>query len=170
MKTRIIKSAGVLLLALVMTLAMNAQPHRQGQRGMTQLDLTEAQSEEITQLRTDHYTSMKPLKAEMAEFKARERTLLSEKSVDLKSVDKLIDQQTDLMNKMKKLQTKHQVAMKNVLSDEQLMKLEQKRRHSAHVGQGRKGRRTGYGTGHGKGYDRGYGRDNGRSGRSGRSI
>ena len=71
MKTRIIKSAGVLLLALVMTLAMNAQPHRQGQRGMAELDLTEAQSEEITQLRTDHYTSMKPLKAKMAEVKAR---------------------------------------------------------------------------------------------------
>ena len=136
MKTRIIKSAGVLLLALVMTLAMNAQPHRQGQRGMAQLDLTEAQSEEITQLRTDHYTSIKPLRAKMAEIKARENTLLSENSVDLKAVDKVIDQQTDLMNKMRKIQATHKVGVKEILTDEQEMKLEQRSRYGRNKGQG----------------------------------
>lgn len=166
-----IKIAGVFLLALLMTSAMNAQPNRQGNRGMangersgavTRLDLSEAQSEEITKLRTELYTSMKPLKAKMAELRARERTLLSEESVDLKAVDKVIDEQSDLTNKMRKEQVRHQVAMNNVLSDEQQMKLEQGRRHSVRMGQAPKGRGAGSGTG----YNRGYGRDHGRSGRS----
>ena len=171
MKTRIIKSAGVILLAMLITTAMNAQPNRQGGRGMgpgegersfARLDLTEAQSEELTSLRTEQYKTMKPLRNLMVELKARERTLLSEESVDLKAVDKVIDQQTDLMNKMRKLQTKHQVTAKSILTDEQVMKLEQRRefarkqgfhRHSARMGQGRKG----YGSGPAMGPGRGAG-------------
>ena len=52
---------------------------------------------------------MNPLKLKMAELKAREKTLLSEEPVDLKAVDKVIDEQTDLMNKIRKLETEHQV-------------------------------------------------------------
>jgi Spy/CpxP family protein refolding chaperone len=175
MKTRMIKSAGVILLALLMATAMNAQPNRHGGRSMTHgegkgrtayLDLTEAQSEEITKLRTDHYTTMKPLRASMVEIKAKERALLAQESVDLKAVDEVIDQQTELMNKMRKLQTKHQVTMKNVLSDEQVMKLDTRKRHSARMSQGRKGRGDGPRTGYRRGNDGGSGRGYGRSGRS----
>ena len=170
-----IKTAGVFLLAVLMTTAVNAQSMRHGGRGVAygegegrigKLDLTEAQSEEITTLRTEHYKTMKPLRARMVEIKAKERTLLSEESVNLKAVDKVIDQQTDLMNQMRKLQTKHQVAVKNILSDEQVMKLEQRLRHSARMGQGRKGRGEGHGTGYGRGYGRGNDRGYGRYGRS----
>ena len=141
-----------------------------GEGRFAKLDLTEAQSEEITTLQTEHYKTMKPLRARMVEIKAKERTLLSEESVDLKAVDKVIDQQTDLMNQMRKLQTKHQVAVKNVLSDEQVMKLEQRQRHSARMGQGRNGHGEGNRNGYGRG-DRGYGRGNYSGyGRSGRSI
>lgn len=191
MKKTIIKSAGVILLATLMVTFSNAQSFRQGGRGMAtgegersyaKLELTEAQSEEITSLRAEHYKIMKPLRAQMDEHKAKERTLLSAESVDLKAVDKVIDQQTDLLNKMRKLQTKHQVAVKNVLSDEQVMKLEQRQRHSARMGQGQKGRSYGSGAGYGRGfhrgadrgaykgsdrgYERGYGRGYARPGRS----
>ena len=179
MKKAMIKSAGVILLAILMATSVNAQSSRQGGRGMahgeeegrfTKLDLTEAQSEEITSLRTEHYKIIKPLRAQMAEIKAKERTLLSQESVDLKAVDKVIDQQTDLMNQMRKLQTKHQVAIKNLLSDEQVMKLEQRQRHSARMGQGRKGHGERSGAGYGRGYpggnDRGHGRGYERPGRS----
>jgi Spy/CpxP family protein refolding chaperone len=176
MKKAMIKSAGVILLAMLMATSLNAQPNRQGGRAMAKgegegrfatLDLTEAQSEEITSLRTEHYKLMKPLRAQMAEIKAKERTLLSGESVDLKAVDKAIDQQTDLMNQMRKLQTKHQVAVKNVLSDEQVMKLELRQRHSARMGHGRMDHgRMGRGDGYGNGYGRGYPRGNDRPGRS----
>jgi len=175
MRTNTIIKAGVFLLAILMITSLNAQPNRNGGRGMAYgngegrfayLDLTEAQSEQITQLRTEHYNTMKPLRAKMAEMRAKERTLLSEASVDLKAVEKVIDQQTELLNQMRKLQIKNQLAIKEVLTDEQVMKLEQSQRHSARMGQGQKGRGQGPGTGYGRGYDRGYGRGYGRSGRS----
>ena len=175
MKNNLIKTAGVFLLALLVASAINAQPNRQGNRGLSSLDLSEDQSEQITQLRTEHYNTMKPLRAKMAEIRAKERTLLSEESVDLKAVEKAIDEQTDLLNQIRKLQIKHQLAMKEVLTDEQVMKLEQRHRHSARRDHARIGRGPGPGTGYGRGHDRGYGRgydrdfdrDFGRPGRSG---
>jgi hypothetical protein len=81
-----------------MVTAVNAQSHRQGGRGQGQaagdghngmnrhaaLDLTEEQQTEITTLRTAHYKAITPLKHKMIELKARERTLLSEESADMK--------------------------------------------------------------------------------------
>ena len=110
MKTRNIKFAGALLLGLLILTAVNAQP-RQGGEGHGQrfasLDLTEEQQEELTTLRTGHYKEITPLRNKMAELRARERTLLSEEKVDMKAVENTIDEQTDLMNSMKKLQIKH---------------------------------------------------------------
>ncbi len=156
MKNNLIKTAGVFLLALLMSAAINAQPNRQGNWGLSYLDLSEDQNEQITQLRTEHYNTMKPLRAKMAEIRAKERTLLSGESVDLKAVEKSIDEQTDLMNQMRKLQIKHQLAVKDLLTDEQVMKLEQRQRYAAHRGQGRLGRGQGPGNGYGRGYERGF--------------
>jgi len=169
MNNNIIKTAAVFLLALLMGTATNAQPNRQkgggfaygdGEGKLSYLDLTETQNEQLTQLRTEHYNTMKPLRAKMAEIRAKERTLLSEENVDLKEIDKVVDQQTELMNQMRKLQIKHQVAVKEVLTDEQVMKLEQRQRHPARLGDARKGHGqrpgTGYGRGYNRGYDRGY--------------
>ena len=92
------------------------------------LDLTEEQQEQMQTLRLEHYKVMKPLRNQMAELKARERTLISEEEVDMKSIHKVIDNQTDLMNEMRKLQAEHKVAAKEILTDEQVMKLDQRRR------------------------------------------
>jgi Spy/CpxP family protein refolding chaperone len=123
MKTRIIKSAGVILLATMMTMVVDAQYNRQGERGMgplndegryARLDLTETQKKELEALRTEQYLTMKPLRAKMGEIRAKERTLLAEETVDLKAVDKVIDQQTELMNKIRKEQIRHRLAMKEI--------------------------------------------------------
>lgn len=155
MNTRNIKFAGALLLGFLMITAVNAQ-NRQGGRGMNQtdntfngraglsarLDLSEEQQTEITSLRTEHYKEITPLKNKMAELKARERTLLSEESVDMKSVNKTIDEQTDLMNSIRKLQVEQQVAVKSQLTDEQLMQLQQRRQFARQDGfHGKSGRR-----------------------------
>lgn len=161
-----IKTAGLILLAALTTMQVEAQNNRQSGRGMCPLneegsyaglDLTETQKEELSTLRTEHYKTMKPLRAKMAEFRARERSLLAEEAADLKAIEKVIDQETELMNKMRKEQLSHRLAMKDILSDEQVMKLEQRRQHAAHMRQGRKGpgdskafgkkNRSGYGRG-----------------------
>jgi Spy/CpxP family protein refolding chaperone len=155
MKSRKIKSAAALLFGLLLVTAVQAQP-RQGGRGsgpggdgdsfghrLAWLDLSETQEEEITSLRTQHYKEITPMRNKMAELKARERTLLSEESVDMKAVEKNIDEQTDLMNSMKKMRTKHQLAIKDVLSDEQVMKLQQRRQFARGEGFHGKGNRGG---------------------------
>lgn len=169
MKTNLIKTAGVILLATLMVSGLNAQASRQGGRGSgpydqgnerkasyLALDLTEEQEEAMLGLRTQNYKTMKPLKNKMAELKARERTLISEESVNMKDVNKVIDEQTELMNQMRKIQVAHQLEVKEILSDEQIMKLDQRRKYS---------RNKGYrGQGHGQYHRSGMGRDQ-RSGR-----
>lgn len=152
MKSRNIKSAAALLFGLLLLTAVQAQP-RQGGRGLgyggagdayghrlAWLDLSDEQQEEITALRTQHYKEMTPLRNKMAELKARERTLLSEESVDMKAVENNIDEQTELMNSMRKMQTKHQLAIKSQLTDEQVMKLQQRRPYAR--GDGFHGKRS----------------------------
>ena len=151
MKTNLIKTAGLFLMATLMVSTLNAQSSRQGGRGSganghgnermsahLSLDLTTEQQEAMKTLRADNYKTMKPLKNKMLELKARERTLMSEESVDMKSVNKVIDNQTDLMNQMRKIQATHKVGVKEILTDEQEMKIEQRTRHGRNKGQGSK--------------------------------
>ncbi len=173
MNTRNIKLAGALLLGILISTAVNAQSHRQGGRGQghgagdghngmyrhASLDLTEEQQTEITTLRTAHYKTITPLKNKMVELKARERTLLSEESVDMQAVNKTIDEQTDLTNKMRKLQVEQQVAVKSLLTDEQVMKLQQRKQFARRDGKyGKSGHRGAGGNGNAgsKGMGRGY--------------
>ncbi len=110
---------------------------------ISSLELTEEQQAEITSLRAEHYKTVTPLKNKMAELRAHERTLLSEESVDMKAVNKTIDEQTELSNSIRKLQVKQQVAIKGLLSDEQVMKLQQRRQfaqgNGSHGKSGRQG-------------------------------
>ena len=177
MNTRNIKFAGALLFGILMIATVNAQSPRQGGRGLgpcgagegpgyaqsgragqfARLDLSEEQQAEITSLRTEHYKEFTPLRNKMAELKARERTLLSEESVDMKAVNKTIDEQTDLMNKMRKLQTKHQVTVKSNLTDEQVIQLQQRRQFARQFARhdgfhGKSGRRGAGSAGMGRGY------------------
>jgi len=143
MKNRLMKTTGVLVLAVIMLSGIEAQPRYgrgngpggqgngpcgQGKIHPFALDLTEEQQEQMKSLRLDHHKEMKPLQNKMAELKARERTLLSEEEVNMKSIHKTIDDQTALINKMRKLQAEHKVAAKEILTDEQVMKMEQRRK------------------------------------------
>ncbi len=100
------------------------------------LDLSEEQQEQMQALRLEHYKVMKPLRNQMAELKAREQTLISEEEVDMKALNKVIDDQTALQNKMRKLSVEHRLAVREILTDEQMMKLDQRR----NIANGRQGR------------------------------
>jgi Spy/CpxP family protein refolding chaperone len=163
MKNRWIKTTGLMVLTVIMLTGVNAQP-REGRglgpcgqgnpdfepgygrfepgHGRTQpfacLDLTEEQQEQMQALRLEHYKTMKPLRNEMGELKARERTLLSADEPDMKAVYKVIDDQTGLRNKMRKLQVEHRVSVKKLLTEEQIMILDQRRGHAGKWKSGRK--------------------------------
>lgn len=161
MKNQWKRSAGIFLLASFMVTGLIAQPRGQGHgygqgyghgygHGYGQgtdrdfgpgcgimnqriaLNLTEEQQEEMTTLKVEHHKIMKPLRNKMVELKARERTLLSEETVDMKAVNGVIDDQTELLNGIKKLQAEQKVKMKSILTDEQIMKMDQRRQFSKH--------------------------------------
>ena len=140
------------MIAAFMVTGLNAQSPRLGGRGsgpsgqgserkagIMALDLTEEQEEAMTTLRTENHKTMTPLKNKMAELKAKERTLLSEESADMKAINKLIDEQTDLMN--------------------QIMKLDQRRKFSRNKGYGAQGRHHGKGMHQGRRNARPYHRN-----------
>lgn len=159
------------MLIALMSTDLNAQASRQGGRGsgtngahkermagVLALDLTEEQQEAMKTLRTENYKAINPLKNKMVELKARERTLLSEETVDMKAVNKLIDEQTELSNKMRKIQVAHKVEVKEILTDEQIMKLDQRRKFSKN----RHFRGEGPNRGPGQGAGQGQGQRNAR--------
>ena len=155
MKNQGLRSITILAIAMVMLIGVNAQnsggkgmgPGGQsfgqggwgygpcgqaygpgyGQQDQTFLNLSDEQKEELKTLRVKHYKEIKPLRAEMGELQARQRTLMSQEEVDVKSVDKLIDEKTSLMNDMQKKKVNHQLAFREILTDEQQMMLDQKR-------------------------------------------
>jgi len=106
---------------------VGGQFYGQGSGPCVALDLTDQQKQQLNTFRLEHYKEMKPLRNEMAELKARERTLLSEEEVDMKALNSVIDDQTGLLNKMKKLQADHRVSMRDILTAEQMMQLDQRR-------------------------------------------
>lgn len=122
-----------------------------GQHDQAFLNLSDEQKEELKTLRVKHYKEIKPLRAEMGELQARQRTLMSQEEVDVQSVNKLIDEKTSLMNDMQKKKVNHQLAFREILTDEQQMMLDQKRMHGGKrkAGRGYKMNSSGQGRGMG---------------------
>ena len=141
MKKSVIKTAGVLLLSLLFVSGINAQQYRRGQgpygpgtgKGYQRLsladrlDLTEEQQENLKSLQQEQFKNMQPLRNKMNELRARERTLMSEEKIDKDAVGKVIDEQTEITNQMRKLQLDHRLAVREILTEEQLLQMEMQR-------------------------------------------
>ena len=63
----------------------------------------------------------------MIELKAKERALLLEDEVDMKALNSVIDDQTDLNNRIRKQRAEHRVSVRSLLTDEQRMIADQRR-------------------------------------------
>ena len=121
-----------------------------GPRMQAILDLTVEQQEELSTLRVNHFKIMNTLRAEMGELNARERTLMAQEEIDLNAVNKVIDQQTDLSNKIQKKQLQNRQVCRKVLTKEQQVIFDQQGMYA-----GRMNARRGYGM-RGNGQGRGY--------------
>lgn len=158
MKRINLKSVSVFALSALLTIGLNAQPRRgqgpcqgpdQGFKRanfQTALNLSEEQQDQMKTLRLEHQKAMIPLRNKMIELKAQNRTLMSESEVDLKLVNKNIDDQTALSNKIQKLQTEHKLAVKEILTDEQEMMIASR---AGKRGMQGFGKHSGYGKGQG---------------------
>lgn len=92
-------------------------------------DLTEDQKAALAELRTERYTQMKDFRNQMGEISAKQRTIMSDYEIDEKAATKLIDQKTDLMNKQMKSRIAHRTAVNQILTEEQVIQVEQFRNH-----------------------------------------
>ncbi len=112
----------VLMVAFVFLVSfVNAQPRQNQQRGGNCMlpDLTEAQEQQISELRTQHLNQTKILRAKLQEERASHHTLMISEDVNLSEIDAQIDQITSLQNKLMKERAAHQQSIRNLLTEEQ---------------------------------------------------
>jgi len=96
---------------------------------------------------------MKDYRNKMGEVQAKQRTIISAYKIDEKAAAVLIDEKTDIMNQQMKEQVAHKVSVNSILTEEQVLKLEQhrKQRIAHRGGKGNFGSGCQNGPRHGKG-------------------
>ncbi len=82
-------------------------------------DLSEKQMEQMKEMRVEHMKSMQPLHNQMAEKKARLRTLTTAEKVNMAEVNKMIDEIGSMQTKMMKLREQHRQEVRKMLTEEQ---------------------------------------------------
>ena len=104
------------------------------------LNLTDAQKESFKQSRIALEKQLQPIRNELGEAEARQRTLTTTEKPDMDAVNKNIDKIGALKTQMAKLQVKHHLEMRAQLTDEQRLKFDMFR-HQQRDGKGPKGKK-----------------------------
>ncbi len=107
------------------------------------LDLTPEQIDQMKQMRLEMTKEMLPLRNDMAILKAQYRKLISAEKPSQKEINANIDEQTALINKLKKMRAKHMLKMREILTEEQWLMIQS---HRGMYGKG--AMRSGAGFGH----------------------
>jgi len=133
----------VLMLAVFMgfTTVLVAQPDEKGdgksrrgsnpemrmdeQRGHENaLDLTEAQKEAFKQSMLAMQKQLQPIRNELGEAMAHQKTLATAEKPDMTAINKNIEKMGSLKTEMEKIQTKHHLEMRAQLTEEQRLKFD----------------------------------------------
>jgi Spy/CpxP family protein refolding chaperone len=133
----------VLMLAVFMglTTVLAAQPDEKGegksrrgsnpemrmdeQRGHENaLDLTDAQKEAFKQSMLAMQKQLQPIRNELGEARAHQKTLTSVEKPDMNAINKNIEKMGSLQTEMAKIQTKYHLEMRAQLNDEQRLKFD----------------------------------------------
>jgi len=152
----------VLLIAGTSVFAQNGRNYSKQGNGLNRNnvcqripDLTEDQQVKINDLRVDHLREMNALRNQTNELRARKQTLMASDNADIKEINAVIDQMSNLQNKRMKLSAKHQQEIRDELTDEQKVYFDSRRMHGNRGGNGmHQGCRSGRGD-RGVGYGRG---------------
>ena len=135
MKTRIL--GFVLIAAMVISstaMAQNQQRRksspeqkemmmkRQNMKKQFENFFTEEQREKMKELRLATVKEVKPIKNELGELRAKQRTLTTADNADLNSINKNIDKMSKLQADIKKIVAKQDQEIRAMLTEEQLLK------------------------------------------------
>ncbi len=88
---------------------------------------TEEQQEKIKALRLESIKEIQPLRNELNELRAKERTLTTAEKADMNAINKNIDQMADVQAKIQKIRAKQQQEIRSMLNDEQRIKFDEMR-------------------------------------------
>ncbi len=145
MKTIKFKKTTIFIMAIFIMAGMsvNAQRgygHRGSKsenRGASGLNLSEEQQSQVKDHKLAHMKELQPLKDQLMENKAHQRTLMNAENPDEKAIYKNIDQATKLQNELAKLSVDFQIKFKNLLNDEQKVMLQSSTNRFGRMGLGR---------------------------------
>ena len=123
-------------------------------------DLTDDQISKIEVLRVGHLKEMNNHRNQMNELRAKKQTLMTSDNADMKEINAVIDQMTNLHNKQMKTSAKHRQDVRAQLTDEQKVYFDSRpmNRRGSGNNMGRCGRGNGRGMNQGAGYGAGNGR------------
>ena len=132
MKTRILALAVLMGLATSVMAQQNEKKDEKQNRGTNPemrmhkqqgqpdaLNLTDAQKESFKQSRLALEKQMQPIRNELGEAEARQRTLTTTEKPDMDAINKNMDKIGSLKTQMAKLQTKHRLELRAQLTEEQ---------------------------------------------------
>ena len=88
------------------------------------LNLTDEQKESFKKGMIAMQKEMKPLRNEMGELIARQKTLVSADQPDIKAINKNLDKIGEVKTQMAKIQVKNQLDMRAQLTEEQQLKFD----------------------------------------------
>jgi Spy/CpxP family protein refolding chaperone len=118
-------------------------PLHQPQRAPLQfLNLTDAQKEAFKKSSLEMHKKIQPIRNELGEAEAHQRTLMTAEKPDIKAINKNIERIGELKVEMAKIAAAQRLEMRSLLTDEQRMKLDMFRERKT-TGQGRMAGRPG---------------------------
>lgn len=140
MKTRIL----ALVVSMLLTTALIAQPgqrkerwqklspekkammmkKRQAMNKDRQPFFTGEQKETMKELRLETARKVKPLKNELNELMAKQKTLTTADEADLKAINKNIDEISEIKAEVAKIHAKQHQVLRSTLTEEQLLKFD----------------------------------------------
>jgi periplasmic protein CpxP/Spy len=95
-------------------------PGKNTGKGMRQsMNLTEAQINQMKNMRLKMMQATLPIRNQLGENRARLRTLSTAENVDMRAIDKIIDSNSQLKGKMTKIWAANHQAVRKLLTEEQ---------------------------------------------------
>lgn len=150
MKTRVM----MLVVLMGLTTVVMSQPNGRGEgrehnggkhemragnhRGpVNELNLTDEQKEAFQKSRVETEKLLQPLRNQLGEAEAHQRTLVTAEKPDMVAINKNIEKMGALQTEIKKVQTKHRLEMRAQLTDEQRVKMDNTGHRKGEKGEGR---------------------------------
>lgn len=96
------------------------------------LNLTDAQKEALKQSMMDTQKQIQPLRNELGEAKAHQKTLMTAEKPDMDAINKNIEKMGDIKVEIEKIQASQRLKMRAQLTDEQRLKFDNHRDRMMH--------------------------------------